>query len=190
MTATIVILYYSRNGATQQLADAIAEGVTQSGAEALLRTVSSGGDPASQRDLDIHLDDLARCDGLIMGSPTRFGHMASALQQFWESSSSSWLRGVLVDKPAAVFTSSSSMHGGQESTLLSMMVPLLHHGMVITGIPYTVPAIQSTAAGGTPYGASHVEHAAGQQLSGDERSAATALGLRVGRLAQQLKQRS
>jgi NAD(P)H dehydrogenase (quinone) len=190
MTARVVVLYYSRNGATLQLADAIAEGLASVGAEAVMRTVASAGEPASQRDMTISLQDLEQCDGLIMGSPTRFGHMASALQQFWETSSSSWLRGVLVDKPAAVFTSSSSMHGGQESTLLSMMVPLLHHGMLVLGIPYTVPAIQTTAAGGTPYGASHVEHAAGKQLSQDERSAAKALGARVGQLALSLQSRS
>lgn len=190
MTAKVVVLYYSRHGATMQLADAIAEGLSKAGAEAVMRSVDAPGDPASQRDLPISLADLEHCDGLIMGSPTRFGHMASSLQQFWETSASSWLRGVLVDKPAAVFTSSSSMHGGQESTLLSMMVPLLHHGMLVVGIPYTVPAIQTTNAGGTPYGASHVEHSAGNQLSNDERSAATALGIRVGQLAMHLKTRN
>lgn len=190
MTARVLVLYYSRHGATQQLADAIADGIASVGGEALMRTVTSAGEPASQRDLTVTLADLEQCDALIMGSPTRFGHMASALQQFWESSSSAWLRGVLVDKPGAVFTSSSSMHGGQESTLLSMMVPLLHHGMLITGIPYTVPAIQTTAAGGTPYGASHVEHAAGNQLSQHERQAAQALGARVAQLASQLSERS
>lgn len=190
MSARVLVLYYSRNGATLQLADAIAEGITSTAAEAVMRSVSANGEPASQRDLTVSLDDLANCDALVMGSPTRFGHMASALQQFWETTSSSWLRGVLVDKPAAVFTSSSSMHGGQESTLLSMMVPLLHHGMLVMGIPYTVPAIQSTDAGGTPYGASHVEHAAGSQLSSAEREAARALGRRIGHLAQQLATRS
>lgn len=190
MTARVVVLYYSRHGATMQLADSIAEGLASVGAEAVMRTVNAAGDPASQRDMTISLTDLEQCDGLVMGSPTRFGHMASALQQFWETSASSWLRGVLVDKPAAVFTSSSSMHGGQESTLLSMMVPLLHHGMLVVGIPYTVPAIQTTLAGGSPYGASHVEHVAGKQLSADERSAAKALGARVGQLACQLKSRS
>ena len=190
MSARVLVLYYSRNGATQQLADAIAEGITSAGAEAVMRSVSASGDPASQRDLSVSVDDLANCDALVMGSPTRFGHMASALQQFWESTSSSWLRGVLVDKPAAVFTSSSSMHGGQESTLLSMMVPLLHHGMLVMGIPYTVPAIQTTDAGGTPYGASHVEHAAGNQLSSAERDAARALGSRIAQLAQHLAPRS
>jgi NAD(P)H dehydrogenase (quinone) len=190
MSTRILILYFSRNGSTQQLADAIAEGVSSTGAEAIMRSVSASGDAASERDLAVSLSDLEQCDGLIMGSPTRFGHMASALQQFWETSSSSWLRGVLVDKPAAVFTSSSSMHGGQETTLLSMMVPLLHHGMLLVGIPYTVPAIQTTDAGGTPYGASHVEHAAGKHLSADERSAAIALGARVGQLASSLKSRS
>ncbi|CAB0150202.1 NAD(P)H dehydrogenase (quinone) [Pseudidiomarina piscicola] len=184
--ATIVILYYSRSGSTQQLADAIANGVRKTGAEPLLRTIDSDDDAASSRDLVIANTDLADCDGLIMGSPTRFGHMASGLQKFWEQTSREWLRGVLVDKPAAAFTSSSSMHGGQESTLLSMLVPLLHHGMLVLGIPYTEPELQQTTAGGTPYGASHVEHAAGSRLSKHELSLAEELGSRVARTALRL----
>jgi NAD(P)H dehydrogenase (quinone) len=183
----IVILYYSRNGATQQLADAIANGVSKAGGEAVLRTVNCEGDAACQRDLVIETDDLAECDGLIMGSPTRFGHMYSGLQKFWEQTSRDWLKGSLVDKPAAVFTSSSSMHGGQESTLLAMGVPLLHHGMMLLGIPYTAPELQQTAAGGSPYGASHVEHAAGKNLDQHEQSLAKQLGERVTRAAQQLR---
>lgn len=186
MPTRILILYYSRHGATQQLADAIAQGVEAAGAEAVLRTVVAPGDPKSTRDVIVDTDDLAACDGLVMGSPTRFGHMASALQQFWEQTSTDWLRGVLVDKPAAVFTSSSSMHGGQETTLLSMAVPLLHHGMLLCGIPYTEPGLQQTDAGGTPYGASHVEHAAPGNLSAVERALAVALGQRVAHIAQQL----
>lgn len=186
-SARILILYYSRGGQTQQLADAIARGVAKTGAEPLLRTVNAAQQPASDRDLTVDRDDLAQCDGLIMGSPTRFGHMASALQQFWETTSSDWLKGILVDKPAAVFTSSASLHGGQETTLLSMAVPLLHHGMILCGIPYTVPAIQQTEGGGSPYGASHVEHTSGKQLSRAEIEAAEALGTRVAKCAQQLK---
>ncbi|WP_404407512.1 NAD(P)H-dependent oxidoreductase [Pseudidiomarina marina] len=179
MSASIIILYYSRSGATQTLADAIADGVLKAGGEPLMRTVTGAGDPASQRDLEISQDELKQCDGLILGSPVRFGHMASALQQFWEQTSVTWLKGELEGKPAAVFTSGSSMHSGQESTLLSMGVPLLHHGMLLCGIPYTEPAIQQTQSGASPYGASHVEHGHGKQLTEHEYQAAVALGQRV-----------
>jgi len=187
MSANIIILYYSRHGATQALADALADGVIKAGGEPLLRTVTGAGEPASQRDLTIDKDELKQCDGLILGSPVRFGHMASALQQFWEQTSISWLKGELEGKPAAVFTSGSSMHSGQESTLLSMGVPLLHHGMVLCGIPYTEPAIQQTTSGASPYGASHVEHGHGKQLTEHEYQAAVALGKRVTVVATALK---
>ncbi|MDX1525305.1 MAG: flavodoxin domain-containing protein [Pseudidiomarina maritima] len=182
----IIILYYSRNGSTQLLADAIAAGVEQTGAVALLRTVAAPGEPASARDLELSADELNQCDGLILGSPIRFGHMSAHLQQFWETTAGAWLKGSLQDKPAAVFTSGSSMHSGQESTLLAMAVPLLHHGMMLCGIPYTEPAIQSTQTGGSPYGASHVGHAA-TALSKDEYACAIALGRRVASLAITLK---
>ncbi len=188
MTNTrVLILYYSRNGATQQLADAIAAGITQTGAEAVLRTVAAAGEPASARDLELDVDELAECDALIMGSPVRFGHMASALQRFWESTSAAWLKGTLQDKPAAVFTSGGSMHSGQESTLLAMGVPLLHHGMVLCGIPYTEPAIQQTQSGGSPYGASHVASQHATMLTSHERDCALALGKRVALAAAALK---
>lgn len=187
MTPTILILYYSRHGATQNLADAIATGVVRAGGEPLLRTVTGPGSPASARDLAITKEDLTHCDGLIMGSPVRFGHMASALQQFWETTSDSWLRGELQGKPAGIFTSGSSLHSGQETTLLSMGVALLHHGMLLCGIPYTEPAIQQTQAGGSPYGASHVEHGRGKQLTEHEVQAAAALGKRVTVAAKALK---
>ncbi|RUO62163.1 NAD(P)H:quinone oxidoreductase [Pseudidiomarina insulisalsae] len=185
-TTRILVLYYSRNGATQQLADAISAGITKAGAEAVLRTVDCDENAACRRDLIVDKDDLEQCDGLIMGSPTRFGHMYSGLQKFWEQTSKEWLKGVLVDKPAAVFTSSSSMHGGQESTLLSMAVPLLHQGMMIVGIPYTAAELQQTDAGGSPYGASHVEHAAGSTINQYENKLAEQLGERVARTAIQL----
>ncbi|MBY6062853.1 NAD(P)H:quinone oxidoreductase [Pseudidiomarina sediminum] len=180
----VLVLYYSRGGSTQQLADAIANGIEKAGAEAMMRTVTSDDEAASARDLIVANEDLQQCDALVLGSPTRFGHMASGLQRFWETTSRDWLKGVLVDKPAAVFTSSSSMHGGQESTLLSMMVPLLHHGMMVLGIPYTEPELQQTESGGSPYGASHVEHAAGPRLSRHELTLAEQLGYRVARAAQ------
>lgn len=186
----IIILYYSRGGATQQLADAIANGVSKGGAEPVLRTVNCEGDAACQRDLVIETDELADCAGLIMGSPTRFGHMYSGLQKFWEQTSRDWLKGALVDKPAAVFTSSSSMHGGQESTLLAMGVPLLHHGMMLLGIPYTAAELQQTDAGGSPYGASHVEHAAGSKLNSFETKLAEQLGERVARAALKLSDKT
>lgn len=179
MRPQILILYYSRSGGTQRLADAIAHGVTQAGGDALLRTVTGPGEPASARDLPLELDELSQCDGLVLGSPVRFGHMASALQQFWETTSTVWLKGQLQGKPAAVFTSGSSMHSGQESTLLAMGVPLLHHGMVLCGIPYTEPAIQQTQSGGSPYGASHVSHSHNNSLSEHEWQAAVALGERI-----------
>lgn len=180
----VLVLYYSRGGKTQQLADAIATGVEKAGAEALMRTIATEGDAACARDLVVATAELAECDALILGSPTRFGHMYSGLQRFWESTSRDWLKGALVDKPAAVFTSSSSMHGGQESTLLSMMVPLLHHGMMVLGIPYTEPELQQTDGGGSPYGASHVEHASGARLSRYELTLAEQLGRRVAQTAQ------
>lgn len=180
----VLVLYYSRGGKTQQLADAIANGIEKAGAEAMMRTIATDSEAASARDLVVANEDLQHCDALVLGSPTRFGHMASGLQRFWETTSRDWLKGVLVDKPAAVFTSSSSMHGGQESTLLSMMVPLLHHGMMVLGIPYTEPELQQTESGGSPYGASHVEHAAGPRLSRHELTLAEQLGYRVARAAQ------
>lgn len=186
MSVKILVLYFSRNGATQSLADAIATGIEQAQGEAVLRSVAAAGEPASNRDLAIEVNELASCDGLIMGSPVRFGHMASALQQFWEGTTSAWLKGELQGKPAGVFTSGSSMHSGQESTLLAMGVPLLHHGMLLCGIPYTEPAIQQTQSGGSPYGASHVGHHS-QNLSEHEISAAKALGMRVTHAARALQ---
>lgn len=177
---TILVLYFSRGGATRQLADAIAEGITAAGGEAMLRTAESDADAASARDLVVSTDDLHQCDGLILGSPTRFGHMASALQKFWESTSSDWLKGTLINKPAAVFTSTSSLHGGQESTLLSLALPLLHHGMLLTGVPYSQPSLHGKDAGGSPYGASHLQEAG---LSDNEKQTAIALGRRVCQVA-------
>jgi NAD(P)H dehydrogenase (quinone) len=132
------------------------------------------------------LDDLVQADGLLLGSPTRFGNMAAPLKHFLDSTSELWLAGRLADKPAGVFTSSTSAHGGQESTLLSMQLPLLHHGMLIVGVPYTEPALFDTRTGGSPYGASHVAAAWNTALSADESAVARALGARVARIAQAL----
>jgi NAD(P)H dehydrogenase (quinone) len=180
----ILVLYYSRDGATEAMARQVARGVEcVSGIEARLRTVPSLSAPADDPErmaLPATQEDLKHCAGLVMGSPTRFGNMAAPLKQFLDESSALWLQGSLIDRPAGVFTSTSSLHGGQESTLLSMMLPLLHHGMVMVGVPYSVPELRSSQAGGTPYGASHWSTEAGDRPMDDkESSICRALGKRV-----------
>lgn len=190
----ILVLYYSANGSTEKMAQHIARGIEQTGIEARLRTVpkvSTECESVSSRIPDsgaiyCTTDDLRGCSGLIMGSPTRFGNMAAPLKYFLDSTSSLWLNGDLINKPAAVFTSTGSMHGGQESTLLTMMLPLLHHGMVMAGIPYSETTLMSTQTGGTPYGASHLARENQQGLSNDESTLCNALGHRVATLALQL----
>lgn len=187
----ILVLYYSRYGGTQALARAIAQGVDSvPGASARLRTVPpvSTVCEATQPDIPasgppyVEVGDLEECIGLALGSPTRFGNMAAPLKYFLDGTSPQWLAGALAGKPACVFTSTASLHGGQESTLLSMMLPLLHHGMMMLGIPYTETALSNTRSGGTPYGASH--HAAEERgLSEDEKQLAVALGARLARTA-------
>lgn len=190
----ILVLYYSRNGATAELARQICRGVESvNGMNARLRTVppvstvtSDSPEPAIPPSGPPYasIDDLRECAGLILGSPTRFGNMAAPLKHFIDGTSSLWLSGGLVNKPAAVFTSTQTMHGGQESTLLSMMLPLLHHGMYLVGLPYTEAALSHTQSGGSPYGASHV--ASSQTLTDDEKLLAQLLGKRVAALASQL----
>jgi NAD(P)H dehydrogenase (quinone) len=180
----ILVLYYSRDGATEAMARQVARGVEcVSGIEARLRTVPSLSAPADDPErmaLPATQEDLKHCAGLVMGSPTRFGNMAAPLKQFLDESSALWLQGSLIDRPAGVFTSTSSLHGGQESTLLSMMLPLLHHGMVMVGVPYSVPELRSSQAGGTPYGASHWSTEAGDRpMDDNESSICRALGKRV-----------
>ena len=191
----ILILYYSRGGATRELAYKIAHGVEQAGAEALLRTVPTvsseceaiADDIPSDGDLYVELDDLEQCSGLLLGSPTRFGNMAAAMKYFLDSTSPLWLRGALAGKPAGVFTSTGGLHGGQESTLLSMMLPLLHHGMLIAGIPYSVSELSTTKSGGTPYGASHVAGPYNQKtLTDEEAKLCLAQGQRMAELALRL----
>jgi NAD(P)H dehydrogenase (quinone) len=195
----ILILYYSRSGATARMAQQIARGVEQiTGMEARLRTVPAVSTtceqtaPAIPADGAVYceLDDLQHCSGLILGSPTRFGNMAAPLKYFLDGTSSLWLNGQLINKPAAVFTSTGSLHGGQESTLLSMMLPLLHHGMVLAGIPYSEPDLMQTRSGGTPYGASHHagNHASNAEpaLSAEEARLCQALGKRIATLALKL----
>jgi NAD(P)H dehydrogenase (quinone) len=184
----VLVLYYSRYGATAAMAQQIARGVeTVAGITARVRTVPpvvTGHEERvdsipSEGPLYCEHDDLRGCAGLILGSPTRFGNMAAPLKYFLDSTASLWASGDLEGKPAAVFTSTSSMHGGQESTLLSMMLPLLHHGMLVAGLPYTEPQLHSTRSGGTPYGASHVDHPARSPVSDDEAQLCRALGKRV-----------
>lgn len=180
----ILVLYYSREGATAAMARQVARGVEcVAGIEARLRTVpasSAQGDDENAMALHASQDDLRGCAGLVLGSPTRFGNMAAPLKQFLDDSSALWLQGALIDRPAGVFTSTSSLHGGQESTLLTMMLPLMHHGMVIVGVPYAVPELRATDAGGTPYGASHWSTETGDRgLDDNEASICRALGRRV-----------
>ena len=192
----ILVVYYSRQGATAELARQAARGIaTVPGCTATLRTVPPVS-AESERPVKpvpdagapyATLEDLRRCDGLLLGSPTRFGNMAAPLKYFLDGTSSLWLDGSLSGKPAGVFSSSQTLHGGQESTLLSMMVPLLHHGMVIAGIPFTEPRLNTTRSGGTPYGASHVAGmGAPQPLTDDEAVLARALGKRLALLAARL----
>lgn len=191
----VLILYYSRHGATAALARALAHGVERSGQiEARIRTVApvspdcEPSAPAVPTEGAIYatVDDLRHCKGLLLGSPTRFGNMAAPLKYFLDSTSDIWLEGSLINKPAGVFSSSNSLHGGQESTLLSMMIPLLHHGMVISGIPYSEPGLNNTQAGGTPYGATHWSGSADPALSEIETQLCHAQGQRLARLALQL----
>jgi NAD(P)H dehydrogenase (quinone) len=196
--AEILVLFYSRKGSTAELARHVCRGVESvSGAHARLRTVPQVTTvieqpeppvPASGPPFATH-DDLRECHGLVLGSPTRFGNMAAPMKYFLDGTSSLWVNGTLAGKPAGVFTSTQTMHGGQETTLLSMMLPLLHHGMYIVGLPYTESALNTTRSGGSPYGASHVtnspEGGVGK-LSEEERVLATLLGKRVAELAVRL----
>lgn len=194
--AEILVLYYSRHGATAALANLVCRGVEEApGMQARLRTVppvaTTVEAPSSPVPSDgppyATLADLTECAGLVLGSPTRFGAMAAPLKHFLDGTSSLWLSGGLAGKPAGVFTSTSTQHGGQETTLVSMMLPLLHHGMLIVGVPFTEPALHSTTGGGTPYGASHVAARKGAvAISDDERAIARALGRRVADVAARL----
>ncbi|WP_304640866.1 NAD(P)H:quinone oxidoreductase [Pseudomonas sp.] len=188
----VLVLYYSRHGSTAEMARLIAEGVEQSGLEARVRTVPSVS-PDNQASQPLvpesgaaycTEEDLRQCAGLILGSPTRFGNMAAPLKYFLDGTSSLWMTGALSGKPAAVFTSTASLHGGQESTLLSMQIPLMHHGMLLVGLPYTESALTETRGGGTPYGASHHAGADGsRRLDQHESALCRALGKRVGHFA-------
>ena len=193
------MLYYSQGGAVKQLAQFVARGIEQvPGVKARLRTVPKVA-PITQQIAPAvpdsgapyaELKDLQECIGLALGSPTRFGNMAAPLKYFWDSSGELWLNGALAGKPASVFTSTGSQHGGQETTLISMMLPLLHHGMLIVGLPYTESTLSATTSGGSPYGASHVAGQANEApISDDEKKLAIALGKRLAQVALKLAPR-
>ncbi len=191
----ILVLYYSQHGATRQMAQLIARGVQQAGLTARLRTVppvsatceaTAPAIPDSGAPYATHAD-LEECIGIAVGSPTRFGNMAAAMKYFWDGTSPLWMKHALAGKPAALFTSTGTLHGGQEATLLTMMVPLLHHGMVLVGLPYSEPELTSTQSGGTPYGASHHAGVAGElPISEHERKLCIALGKRLALTARRL----
>ena len=185
----ILVLYYSRHGAVEKLARLAARGVEAAGACARVRTVASlNGDTGTASAPLATLDDLRECAGLLLGTPTRFGAMAAAMQAFFESTTPLWLSGALVGKPAGAFTSTSTQHGGNESTLLDILRPLLHHGMLLVGLPYTENALSETSSGGTPYGASHVAGSSGNApISAEERTLTMALGKRVAQTALALR---
>jgi NAD(P)H dehydrogenase (quinone) len=191
----ILVLYYSHTGAVREMAQYVARGVDGvAGCAARVRTVprvtAAGQPPAAATEAGAPhatLKDLEECIGIAVGSPTRFGNMAAPMKYFWDGTSELWLKGRLAGKPAAVFTSTATLHGGQETTLLSMMLPLLHHGMVIVGLPYTEPDLSSTSSGGTPYGASHhAGQASGQPVTEHERRLCIALGRRLAEIALKL----
>ncbi|MGN6706998.1 MAG: NAD(P)H:quinone oxidoreductase [Rhodanobacter sp.] len=200
MTREILVLYYSRNGHTAQLARLIARGIEEApGMGARLRQVppvapvTEVAQPPEPADGAPYVDkqDLVDCVGLAMGSPTRFGNMAAPLKHFLDTTGAEWASGALEGKPAALFTSTGTMHGGQESTLLSMAIPLLHHGMLLVGIPFTEATLSITRTGGTPYGASHVAGAkADQPISEHERELARALGRRLADVARRLAEQA
>jgi len=194
----ILVLYYSQQGAVRQMAQFVARGVEQvDGVRARLRTVAKVSTVCEATESCIpddgapyvELRDLEECIGLALGSPTRFGNMAAAMKYFWDGTGGLWMKHALAGKPAALFTSTGSMHGGQESTLLSMMLPLLHHGMLIVGLPYSEPELGTTQSGGTPYGASHVAGLTGDQpVTEAEKKLCMALGRRLAQTALKLTQ--
>ncbi|MBU2976788.1 NAD(P)H:quinone oxidoreductase [Alteromonas sp. C1M14] len=192
----VLVLYYSRHGSTKSLAMNIAKGIEKEGLEAVIRTVppipeylsTQAAVPQEGAPYVTH-NDLTECAALALGSPTRFGNMAAPLKHFIDSTSQGWLKGALIDKPGCVFTSSSSQHGGQETTLLTMMIPLIHHGMILCGLPYSEPALHDTTSGGSPYGATHVAGHSPSVLTKDELTLAQAQGSRLARLTKQLNSR-
>lgn len=195
MEPYVLVLYYSRHGATRAMAELIARGVEQAGIEAKVRTVPAvssnceATEPSIPQSGALYCtnEELQHCAGLALGSPTRFGNMAAPLKYFIDGTSSLWLSGALIDKPACVFSSSTSMHGGQETTLLSMMLPLMHHGMIMMGLPYSEAALSKTTTGGTPYGATHIAGQDNRAIDELEKSLCIAQGKRLGVAAKKLK---
>lgn len=195
--AKILVLYYSRNGNTQKMADFIAEGIESvDSARAVIRTVAPIS--ATHEKLDdaipkvgapyVNLQDLDDIDGIALGSPTRFGNMAAPMKYFWDTTAGHWMKGTLINKPATVFTSTASLHGGQETTLLSMMLPLLHHGCVIVGVPFSEPELSNTRSGGTPYGTSHLAgNDASIAITAEEKKLCIAQGKRLAELTKAIK---
>ena len=197
MSQKILVLYYSRYGSVADMAHHVARGVGEiKNMEAVIRTVPAVS-PVTEVAAPavppegapyVTLDDLKECSGLVLGSPTRFGNMAAPMKHFWDTTSGVWMGGNLIGKPAGVFTSTASMHGGQETTLLTMMMPLIHHGMIIVGIPYSEPELVATQEGGTPYGASHLAGAESKNpVTEMEKKLCPALGRRVAQTAQKLE---
>lgn len=192
----VLVLYYSQGGAVREMAQIIARGIESvKDAKSRIRTVPkvSSNNEAVEADLStigppyVELEDLEECAGVALGSPTRFGNMAAPMKYFLDGTSSLWLKGAMIGKPAAVFTSSGSMHGGNETTLITMMLPLIHHGMLLVGLPYSEPSLGNTTSGGTPYGASHIGGAMDDQpLSEDEKKLCFALGQRLAQTAVKL----
>lgn len=194
----ILVLYYSRNGACAAMANEVARGInTVPGVSERVRTVAPVSVDVANKTLDdipedgapyAQLTDLEECAGLVLGSPTRFGNIAAPLAHFLSSTSGLWLSGALAGKPAGVFTSTGSLHGGQESTLISMMLPLLHHGMLLVGLPYSEPALTQTTGGGSPYGAGHVAGTDGtNRMTPEEKALCRALGQRIAQTAKKLQ---
>ncbi len=195
-TDYILVLYDTAHGSTKQLAYLIAQGVTDAGMAVKIRCVPRVSAVSEQvadaipdsGDLYCTMDELASCSGLALGSPTHFGNMTASMKYFWDNTVTLWLAGELQDKPASVFTSTGTQHGGQESILLTMMLPLMHHGMLILGLPYAYPELSATARGGTPYGASHVAGSRHENsITADEQALAIAQGKRLAQMAKKLK---
>ncbi|MEP2653451.1 MAG: NAD(P)H:quinone oxidoreductase [Paraglaciecola sp.] len=196
MTRPVLVLYYSRHGSTLAMAKKIAQGIEQQGHEARLRTVPEvstniGSQQAAvpfSGDPFVTQEDLQECCALALGSPTRFGNMAAPLKYFLDETSANWLAGTMENKPACVFTSTSSMHGGQETTLITMMIPLLHHGMLLCGLPYSNPQLHTTQTGGSPYGVTHLSQGkTGSKLSEDEQVLCIQQGKRLALFASKLE---
>ena len=191
----ILVLYYSQGGAVKEMAQLIARGAESGGAQARIRTVPkvSANCEATEPEIPtkgdpyVELSDLEECIGLALGSPTRFGNMAAPMKYFLDGTTSLWLKGALIGKPACIFTSTGSMHGGNETTLITMMLPLMHHGMIIVGLPYSEPSLSTTQSGGTPYGASHIGGAMDDKpITEDEKKLCIALGKRLAETALKL----